>query len=132
MPGGRVRVSIELVIVDVVAGPPYGSFDNSGVLGGSSDVMGLGRSPSKGHPKVDKAGAVRDEALWAGRNLVSLLMCFCSEPIDVCPRPLIPLSESLFVGSKLVFSSLEGGGDLLGDFLYLFLCLPHCVGSKNR
>ena len=59
-------MSIELMIVDVVARPPHGSFDNSRVSGGSSDVTGLGGSPPKGHPKVDKAGAVRDEALGAG------------------------------------------------------------------
>ena len=83
VPGGRVRASIELVIVDVVAGPPHGSFDNSRVSGGPSDVTGLGRSPPEGHPKVDKAGAVRDEALWARGNSVSSLVCFCSESIDI-------------------------------------------------
>ena len=83
MPGGQVRASIELMIVDVIAGPPHGSFDNSGVLGGSSDVTGLGGSPSKGDSKVDEAGAVRDEALWAGGNSVSSLMRLCSEPIDI-------------------------------------------------
>ena len=83
MPGGQVRASIELVIVDVVAGPPHGCFDNSGVSGGSSDITGLGGLPSKGDSKVDKAGAVRDKALWAGGNSVSSLMCFCLEPIDI-------------------------------------------------
>ena len=83
MPGGRVRASIELMIVDVVAGPPHGSFDNSRVSGGSSDVAGLGGLPPEGYPKVDKAGAIRDEALWAGGNSVSSLMCFCPESIDI-------------------------------------------------
>ena len=55
MPGGRVWASIELVIVDVVTGPPHGSFNNCRVSGGSSDVAGLGGSPSKGDPEVDDA-----------------------------------------------------------------------------
>ena len=83
MPGGWVRASIELVIVDVVAGPPHGSFNNCRVPGGSSDVTGLGGPPPKGDPKVDEAGAIRDKALWARGSSVSLLVCLCSEPIDI-------------------------------------------------
>ena len=83
MPGGQVRVSIELVIVDVIAGPPHGSFNDCGVLGGSADVAGLGRSTSEGDPKVDKAGAIWDKALWARGSLVSSLVRLCSEPIDI-------------------------------------------------
>ena len=83
MPGGWVQASIELMIVDVIAGPPHGSFDDCGVSGGSMDVMGLGRLPPKGDLKVDEAGAVRDKALWAGGSLVSSLVRLCSEPIYI-------------------------------------------------
>ena len=93
--------------------------------------MGLGGSPPKGDLKVDKAGAIRDKALWAGGSSVSSLMRFCSEPIDIWPCLLITFLESLLAGPKLVLLPLEGGGDLLSDLLDLFLCLPHCVGSKN-
>ena len=123
MPGGQVRASIELVIVDVVAGPPHGSFNDCGILGGSADIAGLGGPTSKWHSKVDKAGAIWNEALRARRSSVSSLVGLCSEPIDIWPRPLIPFSESLFAGSEFVFSPLEGGSDLLGDLLDLFLSL---------
>ena len=83
MSGGQVWVSIELVIVDVIAGPSHGSFNDCGISGGLTDIAGLGRSPPEGDAKVDEAGAIRDKALWTGGSLVSSLVCLCSEPIDV-------------------------------------------------
>ena len=83
MPDGQVRVSIELVIVDVVTGPPHGSFNNCRVLGGLADIVGLGGLSSKQDSEVDEARTIWDKALWARGSSVSLLVCLCSEPIDI-------------------------------------------------
>ena len=91
MPGGRVQASIELVIVDVVAGPPHGSFNNCGVLGGSVDIAGLGGLTSKRDSKVDEAGAIWDKALRARGSSVSSLVCLCSEPIDTVGQKTVPM-----------------------------------------
>ena len=83
MPGGQVWASIELVIVDVVARPPHGSFNNCRVSGGSANIAGLGKLSSERDSKVDKAGTIWDKALQARGSLVSLLVHLCSKPIDI-------------------------------------------------
>ena len=76
-------MSIELVIVDIVSGPPPWFLQRLWGLRGTCGHNGPRQITTEGDLEVDEAEAIWDEALWARRNSVSLLVCFCSEPIDI-------------------------------------------------